>query len=144
MGVRKVIVSRNHDVGVLLGKTIISINGGKDSNYLSFRTTDGDSYLMHHEPECCESVTLEDVFGDLEDLIGSEILLAEKVTNVTQPEDYDHVEHGTSCDDEELWTFYKFATLKGYVDLRWYGTSNGYYSVSVQLDKWETTKGKVQ
>jgi hypothetical protein len=34
-------------------------------------------------------------------------------------------ERKSEYDDSSTW-LYKFATVKGYVTIRWYGTSNGY------------------
>lgn len=117
------------DVNVLVGKTLASIDGGVDSGQITFVTTDGEMYTMLHEQDCCEYVSVEDIVGDLQDLVGSEILLAEEVEGES-PSDFDYSYHD-SC----TWTFYKFATIKGYVDIRWFGSSNGYYSEGVSFRK---------
>jgi len=51
------------EVGVLKGKTLVSIEGEALSD-LFFTCTDGSSYRMYHEQDCCEHVSLEDVVGD--------------------------------------------------------------------------------
>lgn len=115
----------------LKGKTIEKIIGlEKDSKKVRFYCTDGSVYLMYHEQDCSESVYVEDVCGDIEDLVGSEILVAEVVIHDGEnPEGVDV----PGYQDSFTWTFYKLATRKGYVDIRWYGASNGYYSERVDL-----------
>ena len=116
------------NVDVLKGKVLKEIRNNGDE--LVFKTVDGEIYRMYHEQDCCESVSLEDVVGDLDDLVGSEILIAEEVDGETP------VNHKFEYEpDSYTWTFYKFATRKGYVDLRWLGQSNGYYSESVSFVK---------
>lgn len=107
----------------LLGKTLMNVTIVDDEEVI-FTLVDGSQYKLYHSQDCCESVTVESVVGDLEDLIGSPILLAEEASN----DDPEASESGT-------WTFYKLATIKGYVDIRWYGSSNGYYSESVDFMK---------
>ena len=113
----------------LLGKVISEIHADNDS--IDFRCEDGTYYRMFHYQDCCESVSIEDINGDLEDLIGSPILQAEEETSNENPEDYVKEDYQESF----TWTFYKLATIKGYVTIRWYGSSNGYYSESVDLYK---------
>lgn len=116
----------------LLGKTLTLIEGAqKDSDVVRFVCSDGSVWVQHHYQDCCESVRVEDVVGDVTDLIGSPILLAEEVTGDVCP---DGVTPPYS-DEEELWTFYKLSTIKGSVTIRWFGCSNGWYSVSVDFDR---------
>ena len=97
---------------------------------IRFVTVDGEVYRMFHHQDCCESVYVESVVGDVEDLIGEPILVAEEVTSYENPEGFE-----SEYQESFTWTFYKLATIKGYVDIRWYGESNGYYSESVSLHK---------
>jgi hypothetical protein len=115
------------NVDVLKGKTLSSISGSVGDGEIVFVTSDGETYRMYHEQDCCESVCVEDIAGDLQDLVGSEILIAEEVEGES-PADFEAYESYT-------WTFYKFATRKGYVDIRWLGQSNGYYSEGVSFVK---------
>ena len=106
----------------LKGLTPISVYQADDSFVI---TTKEGKFNFYHEQDCCENVYIESIVGDINDLIGNPILLAEESTNQTDdPPDYA---------ESFTWTFYKFATIKGYVDIRWFGESNGYYSESVTL-----------
>lgn len=119
------------NVSVLVGKTLTALRGGKDTNELYFDCDDGTKYQMLHHQDCCESVDIEDIAGDLQDLVGTPILNAEESSNQAPTK-----QHDDSC----TWTFYKFATVKGYVDIRWCGSSNGYYSESVSFEEIKESK----
>ena len=115
----------------LKGKVVTKVEGAEGNSQLNFYTSDGYKYSMYHEQDCCESVYVESIVGDLEDLVGEEILVAEESSAGENPIDAKVSEYQESF----TWTFYKLATRKGYVDIRWYGESNGYYSESVSFVK---------
>ncbi len=114
------------DVSELLGKVIIKIerDNGNDSEVISFYLSNGAIYQQYHTQDCCESVCIEDIDGDFNDLIGYPLLQAEEST-----------QDDPNASESATWTFYRFATIKGYVTIRWYGESNGFYSESVEIHK---------
>ena len=77
------------------------------------------AFVFFHSQECCEHVYIADIVGDLSDLMNAPIKF------------YD--ESSSKEGDSTTWTFYKFGTQKGWVDVRWCGTSNGYYSEKVNI-----------
>ena len=103
----------------LIGRTFTDIICENEELILK---NDKECFTFYHEQDCCENVSIESITGDLNDLLNSPILVAEESSN----DDPNAEESGT-------WTFYKLATVKGWVDIRWYGSSNGYYSEGVSL-----------
>lgn len=129
------------DFNELINKEIIEINKNKESVF--FKTSDNKYYIIEHWQDCCEDVYLEDITGNIEDLIGK-LIMSEKVSNNENPKNEDDERYGTFT-----WTFIKFATIKGYVTLRFYGTSNGYYGEDVDLfemneDEYNEIKNKLE
>lgn len=110
----------------LLGKTLEKIERVGDEE-LHFFCTDGSHYKMYHEQDCCESVTIEDIVGNLNDLIGKPLTMAEEVSNSDDPVEEEY------APDSYTWTYYKLATVGAYVTIRWFGESNGYYSEAVDF-----------
>ena len=116
------------DISVLVGKTLSYISKTHEEIY--FKVSETERYKMYHEQDFCESVIIEDICGELEWLIGEPILRAEKRTDEDRKNNVDE-------DESFTWTFYELATIKGSVTIRWYGTSNGYYSESVDFVRME-------
>mgnify|MGYP000982425016 CR=1 FL=1 len=116
----------------LKGKVLAKVENVGDEE-LIFTTVDGDVYKLYHCQGCCENVTIEDICGDLDDLIGEPIIVAEEVGH-----EKDMNPEGVTVPDYQdsfTWTFYKLNICKGGVTIRWYGESNGYYSESVDFCK---------
>lgn len=114
----------------MIGKTVVEIYGAEEeSDCIIFVCSDGTRYMMYHERDCCEDVSIDDICGSIDCLIGTPLLKAEDVSNIMEnayPSGND--EYGS-----HTWTFYHLATVKGYVTIRWFGESNGYYSESVDF-----------
>lgn len=115
-------------INELIGKTLVAVERNGDDDMIRFVADDGSEYAMHHLQDCCESVVIKDISGDLSDLVGSPITMAEEVVS-------EGGDPPPESPDSWTWTFYKFATLKGYVTISWLGESNGYYSEGVDFQR---------
>ncbi len=148
----------------LVGKTFASIVGKIGDEEIVFTTVDGEKYRLVYHHDCCAGCSIEDICGDLADLIGSPILQAEDVHSNDPDESviaerkakyakalaefkpsyagdelywYGPEASNDWKEESETWCFYKLATVKGSVTIRWYGSSNGYYSESATFEKWD-------
>ena len=117
------------NIGRLAGKTFDKVINVEDEE-IRFLSDEGNSYHLFHNQNCCESVSIEDICGDLRDLEGVPILTASEDSSHVNPEGVQ-----PKFQDSFTWTFYRFSTIKGTVVIRWYGASNGYYSERVEFSE---------
>jgi hypothetical protein len=117
----------------LVGETLVEVRGLKEgSDRVEFVTKSGKTFVMLHTQDCCENVNIEDISGTVDVILDSPIVRATEDIN----KDHVHV-----VDEEDwyyescTWTFYNISTAKGTVTIRWLGTSNGYYSESVDFEE---------
>ena len=121
-----------YDAATLRGKIITAISQiGNDR--IEIATDEGKKYAMLHVQDCCESVEIHDITGDLQSLIGAPLVVAREEANSEWPDDVKKPEY---C-DSATWTQYFFETSTAKVRIRWLGESNGYYSESVQIEEIE-------
>lgn len=110
----------------LIGKTFTNVWVTQDMEQMRFENAE-ECYMFYHDLDYSETVEISQIDGNLSDLIGSPIKMAESVETKVQ-------ESGFAW-GSETHTFYRFATSKGYVTVRWVGESNGYYSESVDFKR---------
>lgn len=111
------------EISDMIGEVFTSVTRNQNNQDEIYFSNDTGKFTMTHHQDCCEDVYIESIVGDLEDLVDTPILKAEEV-----------VSYDEDTDENCTYTFYKFSTIKGYVDIRWVGSSNGYYSESVDLE----------
>jgi len=107
-------------IEILKGNILSAIEVDLVTNEILFKTLYGQTFIMYHEQGCFEEVVIEDICGDLDNLLFEPIFVAEERTSESEAKA--DIENSATC------TFYELATIKGSVTIRWYGESNGYYS----------------
>lgn len=103
----------------LIGKTILSIENGEEGDENIIFNTDEHSYCSYHSQSCCETVAIDRIEGNINDILNSPILEA--------TETYDSENNPPEYHDSFTWTFQKIKTTKGEVTFVWLGESNGWY-----------------
>ena len=111
-------------MAAIVGATVGAVEGAEPGSEIVRIHTDRGTLTLWHGQDCCESVEVEDVVGDPADLIGGTVTAMEERGGGS-------VESGG---DRATWTFYDLRTTKGDLTIRWLGSSNGYYSESVDVD----------
>jgi hypothetical protein len=135
-------VQEHIGLNLLVGRTLRSVTVNADRDRIVFESDDGEAFTAYHMQDCCESVAIHDIQGDLDSLVGSKIVRTrESETQEAWPADVDR--KSVMVDDSWTWTTHVIETAAGAsVTIRWYGHSNGWYGESVHFCRTHSPLGQ--
>lgn len=107
----------------MIGKIIHKIENKQNEQLIFY--SDDRSFVFKHRQDCCEVVEIEDIVGDLDDLLNSPIIEAEESSS----------KESDPKEAYKLWTFYRYATAKSCVTVRWIGSTDSCYSLVVSFEE---------
>jgi hypothetical protein len=92
-----------------------------------------EAFQAYHLQDCCESVYIHDISGDLQSLVGKRVIKAtqEAVSN-EWPNDVPRPKYEP---ESFTWTTQVFRAKGVRVVVRWLGKSNGYYNEKVYFQQ---------
>lgn len=108
------------DFSILKDQVITKIEGAEvGGEDIYFTTSDNKCYSSTHQQDCCESVSIYSINGNIEDILNLPILEAS--------EDHPDYDYPHKYPDSYTWTEQILTTDKGTLVILWLGESNGYY-----------------
>lgn len=111
------------NIDELKGEVLTHIDAGGDEIMLT--TQSGRKIRIFHSQDCCESVSIEGIDGELHKLVGKVLIdTSEEIDRENNPPEYP---------DSWTRTIHTFKVDDATVIVRWMGESNGYYSESVDI-----------
>lgn len=116
----------------ILNTRILSIES--DTEEVRIVLADGRNVRLYHCQDCCESVEIAQIDGDLQRLVGHELQAAYMTYEEKDPAGMDW------CDRLDVCLAHNFLHLRshaGDVCVRWDGWQSGYYSDSITFDDGE-------
>jgi hypothetical protein len=119
----------------LIGKTVTGLRVNKEQSVLVFDHPDGDTTSYVTYGDCCSETWFADIVG-VAALLGSLVLGAEYV-------ELPNVDDGRTRQDCDQFYGVKLRTSKGYVDIVYRNSSNGYYGGDIELHEGTLPEGMV-
>lgn len=108
------------------GQVITDVRGDESTNRIVFTLENGDEWVMEHCQNCCETVSIHEIYGDLQGMVGQTVDYASSVSEGINDEE--------DCRSGTV-TRFSIMTSNGLVMVTWHGYSNGYYSEGVSFYK---------